>query len=123
MTWNQSSAQTGKPNQDTSKCFGYTELRYIAASLVEGRTCDTLLGIAKTKLVNRDSTIKELNMQNSKLQVQSDLKDALLKMKDDDLKLALTNLDSEKNKVKWLKFGWFGTAILLSATTTYFAIR
>ena len=123
MTSIESYGQTGKPNQDTSKCFGYTELRYIAASLIEGRTCDTLLGIAKAKLVNRDSTIKELNLQNSKLQAQSDLKDALLKMKDDDLKVALNNLADKERKLKWTKFGWFGTAVLLSATATYFAIR
>ena len=123
MTWNQSSAQTGKPNQDTSKCFGYTELRYIAASLVEGRTCDTLLGISKAKLVNRDSTIKELNTQKSKLQVQSDLKDALLKMKDDDNKLLAKDLKTAKSNLKWTKFGWAATAVLLSATATYFAIR
>lgn len=123
MIWNQSFAQTGKPNQDTSKCFGYTELRYIAASLVEGRTCDTLLGIAKTKLVNRDSTIKELNIQKSKLQSQSDLKDALLKMKDDDNELLAKDLKRAKLNLKLTKFGWVTTAVLLSATTTYFAIR
>ena len=117
------SAQTGRLTQDTSKCFGYTELRYIAASLVEGRTCDTLLGIAKTKLVNRDSTIKELNTQISKLQAQSDLKDALLKMKEDDNKLLAKNLKRAQLNLKFTKFGWAATAILLSATATYFAIR
>lgn len=123
MTSITSSAQTGKPNQDTSKCFGYTELRYIAASLVEGRTCDTLLGIAKAKLVNRDSTIKELNTQKSKLQAQSDLKEALLKMKEDDNKLLAKDLKRAQLNLKWTKFGWAATAVLLSATATYFAIR
>jgi hypothetical protein len=123
MTSIKSSAQIGKLNQDTSKCFGYTELKYIAVSLVEGRTCDTLLGIAKTKLANRDSTIKELNIQKSKLQVQSDLKDALLKMKDDDNKLLAKDLKRAQLNLKLTKFGWAATAVLLSATATYFAIR
>lgn len=116
-------AQTGKLNQDTVKCYGFTELRYIAATLVEARACDTLLDISKAKLANRDSLNKEKDYQLSKIQTASDLKDALLKMKDDDNKQLTKDLKKEKRRHKFTKLGWASSVVVLGAGLVYFIIK
>lgn len=115
--------QIGKPNQDTVKCYGFTELRYIAATLVEARACDTLLAISKAKLANRDFLVKEKDYQLSKVQTAADLKDALLKMKDDDNIKLTKDLKKEKLRHKFTKFGWASSVVVLSAAVVYFIIK
>lgn len=117
------SAQPGKPNPDTVKCYGITELRYIAASLVEGRACDTLLSIANEKLINRDSLIKEKEYQVSKLMQQHELKDKLILDKDKTILSLNDKLGTANNQKRWLKFGWGATSVVFGSVILYLLVQ
>ena len=75
-------AQDGKQGQDTIRCYGITELRYIANTVVELHACDTLLSISKAKLANRDSFIVEKNIEIISLGKQLTQKDNIITSKD-----------------------------------------
>lgn len=115
MCLTQSYAQDGKPGQDTTRCYGITELRYIANTVVELQTCDTLLSVANTKLVNRDSLIKEKGVEISMLNKQLVLKDNIITEKDKEIKDLKDDVEKLGNHKRWLKAGWI-------ATSTVFAI-
>ena len=117
------SAQPGKPNPDTVRCYGLTELQYIAASLVEGRACDTLLQIANEKLVNRDSMVKEKEYQISKLMHQHELKDKLILEKDKSILDLNDKLGGANLQKKWLKFGWGATSVVLGGVILYLVVQ
>lgn len=118
-----SSAQTGKQPQDTVKCYGLTELRYIASTLVEGKTCDTLLTIAKLKLANRDILVIEKEIEISKLGREIRIKDSALTASENTIREINLNLESEKTKKKWLKYGWLATSVFLSGLIVYVAVN
>lgn len=116
-------AQHGKPNQDTIKCYGVTELKYIATSLVEGKTCDTLLSIAKLKLQLKDTIITEKNIEIENLNKISTFKDQIITRKENDIEALNKKLASEIKKNKWTKFGWAATATILGTLTLLLALR
>ena len=118
-----SSAQTGKQPQDTVKCYGLTELRYIATTMVEGKTCDTLLSIAKQKLANRDSLVQEKGYEISKLNREIRIKDSALAASANTIREINLNLESEKTKKKWLKYGWLATSVFLGGVIVYVAVN
>ena len=115
-------AQNGKQNQDTIKCYGLTELRYIALSIVEGNTCDTLLSVCELKLQNRDSLISEKTLENNKLNEQLVIKDKIIIIKDEHIEKIDDDLKKEKLRHKFTKMGWSATTILLGAVITYLVI-
>lgn len=123
MSLTVSYAQHGKPSQDTIKSYGVTELRYIATGLVEGKTCDTLLSIANSKLKLKDTIINEKNIEIDNLNNISMLKDHIIDEKD----LQITDLNSrlatEIKKHKWTKYGWAATATVLGALVLLFALH
>jgi len=123
MSWTVSFAQTGKPAADTIKCYSLTELRYIAATIVEGRACVSSLANANAKLANRESFIKEKEIEISGLNKQLSLKDQLLLKKDEDIKTINLNLDKEKRKHKWTKYGWAATSVLLVSLVFIVAVH
>lgn len=116
-------AQPGKPNPDTVRCYSLTELRYIAATLVEARACDTLLSNAKVKLANRDSLISEKNFEINKLSGQIVLKDGIIEVKEEEIKQINLNLSKEKIRHKWTKLGWGTTAVVLGSALIYFILN
>lgn len=116
-------AQPGKPNPDTVKCYGLTELQYIAATLVEARACDTLLDNANAKLANRDSLIAEKDFELSKLSGQILLKDKILAIKEEDIRQIELNLSKEKARHRWTKLGWGTTSVVLGGALVYFILR
>jgi len=118
-----SSAQTGKQPQDTVKCYGLTELRYIATTMVEGKTCDTLLSIAKQKLANRDTLIQEKELEISKLNREIRIKDSAITTSENTIREINLNLDTEKTKNKWFKYGWIATSVFLGGVIVYVAGR
>lgn len=111
--------QTGKPNPDTSKCYGLTELKYIAISLTEGKACDTLLSTAKEKIIIKDSIIKEKNLQISKYLSEGFLKDKQISDRDDNIKTLNKAYDKEVSRHNWTKFGWGSTTVVLGVTILY----
>ena len=123
LSWTVSFAQTGKPAADTIKCYGLTELRYIAGTIVAGRACDTLLQDANTKIANRESLIKEKEVEIFSLNKQISLKDQLILKKEEDVKAINLNLDKEKRNHKWTKYGWGATTVLLVSLVFIVAVN
>jgi len=123
MNWTASSAQTGKPNPDTVRCYGITELQHIAATLVEARACDTLLSNANAKLANRDTLIKEKDYEIAQLSGQLVLKDKIIEVKEQEIKEINLRLESSETKRKWLKFGWGSTSVILGGALVYFILN
>lgn len=123
MNWTASSAQTGKPNPDTVRCYGITELQHIAATLVEARACDTLLSNANAKLANRDTLIKEKDFEISQLSGQLVLKDKIIANKEEEIKQINLHLEAAERDKRWLKFGWGSSAAILVGALTYFIIN
>jgi peptidoglycan hydrolase CwlO-like protein len=114
-----SSAQTGKPSQDTVKCYGLTELRYIASTIVEARACDTSLLIANAKLANRDTFILELKYEIDMLNKSISLRDSIITDKEEQIVNLKLDIYSKEKEIKWLKFGWKVTSIFLGGTIIY----
>lgn len=123
MSWTVSYAQTGKPAADTIKCYTLTELRYIASTIVQGRACDTVLANANAKLANRKAFIIEKEKEIAGLNRQLFLKDELITKKEEDIKAINLNLDKEKRRHKWTKFGWAATSVLLGSLVLIVAIN
>jgi hypothetical protein len=119
----QLSGQTGKPNQDTIKCYGVTELKNIATSIVEGKTCDTLLSVSKLKLQLKDTIITEKNIEIENLNKISAFKDQIITRKENDIEALNKSLASEIKKHKWTKYGWAATATILGTLALLFALR
>jgi hypothetical protein len=117
------SAQTGNTNPDTVRCYGLTELRYIAASLVEGRACDTLLAVANAKLENRDSLIKEKNREINMLNTESDIKDRIIKGKEEDITKLNEKLSTANTQKHWLKIGWLSSTVAFAVLTGYLLLH
>ena len=119
MSLTVSYAQPGKPNPDTSRCYGLTELKYIAISLTEGRACDTLLSTAKEKVIIKDSIIKEKDLQISKYLSEGHLKDKQISDRDTNIKTLTDSYNKEVSRHNWTKFGWGGTTVVLGVTILY----
>lgn len=116
-------AQTGKPTPDTIKCYGITELRYIAATIVEARACDTLLTNTKNMLANRESMIVEKDLEISKQSSQLLLKDKIIDIKDQEISNLNESLLKANRHKKLLTLGWGSTSVVLTGFLIYFAIR
>lgn len=124
-----SSAQTGKQNPDIVKvkdtikrCYTIEELQFIAASLVEGRACDTLLALEKLKLQNRDSLVTEKNFEISQKDQEISALNQIVHLKEERIKEVELHLEKVENKNKWLKIGWGSTAAILIGGFTYYLL-
>lgn len=117
------SAQTGKPNQDTIKCYGITELKYIAISLMEGRTCDTLLSLVNTKVKLKDSIISEKAIEINNLNKVSSFKDIIIEKKEAEIADLNKQIAKEIRKQKLLKCGWIATSTILGAIIIILAVH
>lgn len=116
-------AQHGKQNPDTIKCYGLSELRYIALSLLEGRACDTLLSNANAKILNREKLLAEKVFEIEKLNQQSELKEKIIKTKNDEISAINLQLEDEQKSHRLTKAGWLCSSILLGAGLIYFMIQ
>ena len=123
MSLTVSYAQHGKPSQDTIKSYGVTELRYIATGLVEGKTCDTLLSIANSKLKLKDTIINEKDIEIDNLNNISFLKDQIIDEKDLQITIVNSRLATEIKKHKWTKYGWLITSVFLGGVIIYTTIH
>ena len=123
MSWTASFAQTGKLTSDTIRCYGLTELRHIAATIVHGRTCDTLLANSKSMLANRDSLIKEKDIELSKLSSQLLLKDNIIGLKEQEITDLNNSLITANKHKKLLAIGWGSTSFVLTGFLIYFAVK
>ena len=123
MSLTQSYAQAGKQSQDTIRCYGITELRYIANTVVELSTCDTLLSISKAKLANRDSFIVEKNVEITSLGKQLIQKDNIITTKDKEISDLKSDIEKLNTHKKWLKFGWAATTTIMGVLLVLIAVN
>jgi len=123
QSWTISYAQTGKQNPDTVRCYGLTELQYIAATIIEGITCDTLLGECYVKISNRDTLIYDMQLEIDNLVQIIQFKDKIILLKEDEITKLTEDLKKEKRKLKWTKLGWVSTSVLFSGLLVYFVVN
>lgn len=123
MIWTASYAQVQKNPKDTIRCYGLTELRDIAATLVYAKTCDTLLLNAKNMLANRDSMIKQKDFEISKQSSQLLFKDNIIGLKDEEITSLTKSLNTANKHKKLLFAGWGSTSLVLTGFIIYFAIK
>jgi hypothetical protein len=123
LSWTVSYAQTGKPKQDTIKCYGITELRHIASTIIQARSCDTLLANTKSMLANRDSLIilKDSEISNQHLQLV--FKDKIIDVKEQQIIQLDKALAKSKLRSKLLNFGWGSASVVLTGFLVYFVIH
>ena len=102
---------------DSITCYDNTELKRIASRVVYANECDSLLKLAESQLIYKDSMILKLNKA-------SELKDsALIECDNKSLLYNTLVLDHEKTielkddiidkgerKLKWTRFGWVATS-------------
>jgi hypothetical protein len=123
ILWITSSAQTGKPNPDTTRCYGITELQQISAGLVAGRTCDTLLTNCDNKLANEKALSLEKDFEIAKLNSLDDTNKSLITEREKTIESKNSEIKSKSRIIKWLKFGWGASVAVLTGVTTYFAFK
>lgn len=116
-------SQSQKDLRDTIKCYGITDLRNIAASLIELEACDTLLVNAKSMLANRDSLIKEKDIEIFKQSNQLILKEKIIVDNHNQLDKLTQQLNTVKNHRKLLGIGWGSTSLVFVGMIFYLAIR
>jgi len=123
LFWIHLSAQTGKPIQDTTRCYGITELQKISAGLVAGKACDTLLANCENKLANRDVTILEKDFEIAKLNSVDDVNKSIITEREKTIEEKKTEIKKKSRIIKWLKFGWGSSVAVLTGVCTYFAFK
>lgn len=123
LNWTVSYAQTGRPKQDTIRCYGITELRHIASTIIQARSCDTLLANTKSMLSNRDSLIKEKDLEISKQSIQLLLKDKINEVKEQHIMDLTLSLDKAEKHKKLLTIGWGSTTLVLTGFIVLLSLR
>lgn len=112
-----------KPNVDTIRCYGITDLRAIAAKFDDGNRCEALLKNSNAKIAVKDSVIGlkdvELSLQSSEIVLQK----SIISVKDNEIQSITAKFDHEVKRHKLTKLGWAGTAILLSAALIFVVVH
>lgn len=115
LTWTVSYAQVVKVNLDTSRCYGLTELRDIAASITEGDKCNESLKNSNAKIAVKDTVIalkdKELSLQSSEIVLQK----SIINNQNTEIQSLTIKFDDEVKRHKFTKLGWATTSVVLSA--------
>ena len=113
ISWTPSLGQTGR---DTIKCYGISELKQIASSLVESKSCDTLLSNAYYMINNRDSILYIKDKEIIDLNKSLVIKDKIISIKEYDLDITSKKLKIAEVKGKHAHLGFtvmFGIASTL----------
>lgn len=111
--------QSVKP--DTTRTYGITELKAIAANAEDCMTCDTLLSLANLRLENREELIKEKDLEIFNLNNQITLHKTIISNQKVEIDGLYKEIDNKNLTIKFLKFGWAGTTVIISASIIYFA--
>lgn len=88
-----------------------------------GKACDTLLLNANQKLINRDSLISQKVFEIKKLSAIVNANNQLIELKSDEIKDLQGTLDKKINIIKWLKYGWGSSVVIISGLFTYLTIK
>lgn len=88
-----------------------------------GKACDTLLLNANQKLINRDSLISQKAFEIKKLSAIVNANNQLIELKSDEIKDLQGTLDKKVNIIKWLKYGWGSSVVIISGLFTYLTIK
>jgi len=108
---------------DTVKCYGVKQLQKIATKLVAGQECDTLLKISNEQVINRDSTITLKDIQAKGYIAESMLKESIISHHEIAISNLTADLKKTNRKLKWTKFGWVTTSLLMTVAVSYFAFQ
>jgi len=100
-----------------------SDLQKIALKLTKGQQCDTLLQISEAQLMNRDSAIILKDKAIKSFMLESGLKEQIITDKGLQIDLLKKDLKKTQRKLKWTKFGWGTTTLLLSVAVGYFAFQ
>jgi hypothetical protein len=113
ISWTPSLGQIGK---DTVKCYGISELKQIASSLIESKSCDTLLSNAYYMINNRDSLLYIKDREIIELNKSLVIKDNIISIKKYNLDITSKKLKIAEVKSKHSYLGFtlmFGIASTL----------
>lgn len=107
---------------DSVKCYTRTELQAIATTLLDGKEASAQLKVyEQISLAQSNSISSQKVIINSQEQVIT-TKDLILRENYDE-KIALEKTIKKTNrKLRWTKYGWATTSIILSAIIVYVAI-
>ncbi len=108
-------SKPSKPNTDTIRCFGITDLRVIAEKFADGDRCEALLQNSNAKIAVKDTVIalkdKELSLQSSEIVLQK----SIIKNQNTEIQSLTAKFDDEVKRHKFTKLGWATTSVVLSA--------
>lgn len=113
----QSYAQPG--TTDTTRCYGFTELKYIASGLVKGRACDTLLSNANLKLSKCDSLNSEKDLEIDKLNTTTNIQTDIIQDRENTIDEKNSEIRKLKKIVRFIKAGWITSVGVLTGALTY----
>lgn len=108
----QLSGQTLVLEGDTVHCYNTSELRSIAASLIDYAECDTLLSLAQKELNMKDSVINVLGLKAAAFQSEVEIRKSMLEEYEDALDnyeytLIREQVAHKRTKMKWnIYFGF-----------------
>ena len=102
-------------NLDTSRCYGITDLRDIAARISDADKCEELLENSNAKIAVKDSMLilkdEELSKQSSEIFLQK----SIIKNQNTEIQSLTAKFDDEVKRHKFTKLGWAATGVILSA--------
>ena len=113
----------GQSAPDTVRCYGFTELQHISATMTKLAGIDTLLQGAKKQLIVKDSIISQKDTQITTLETTVELTNKVVALKESeiaDLNKKVTKLERHK---KLLKLGLLGGFSAFSVGLLYILVK
>lgn len=133
LSWTALFAQTGKTiitnTGDTITCYTNNELKKIAQRVVRANECDTLLSIAENRVdrlrIAVDAFKLTIALNDSivnSLEYSLEIKEDIVKGKDQQINNLNDILQKEQRKKRWILFGWIGSSAILTGLLTFSVI-
>ena len=98
-------------------------MRGIATKLVKGEECDTLLDLCDLEVSNLESQVEAQDSMVTNLKSIVLKKDQIIDGKELEIVGLRDVLKVRDNKLKWTKFKWAGTTVVLGAGLLYFIVN
>ncbi len=108
--------------QDSVKCYNRTQLQAIAKTILDGKEAQALLKVCDKTSLYQDSLISIQRSKISTLDEVVNTKDLIIEDKDKAIEEQAKAITRANRRLRWTKFGWASTSIILSALVVYVAI-